>query len=223
MSNLTIPNEYRSGLSKLLRLNRESIPELVNALREAPLKFYRTDLSSAIKDKVRSVPPDDLNEIVESLWSLEYVRASSDVDMDQFLDDLHEAVVREKVAPTTLDRADLEARVRPLLEASSISTPAKGRSLLMEGRTYCRARVLTDIRPVFDSDDVVRGPRAALIVHNLRISYHEGRGVRDFTVLLDSGDVDALIDALMRAKTKQQRLKGLLDEAKTPYLDVDIE
>lgn len=172
---------------------------------------------------MRATPADDLDEIVESMWSLEYVRASSDVDMDQFLGDLYEAVVREKVAPTTMDRAELEARVRPLLEAPSVSTPSKARSLLMEGRTYCRARVLTDIRPVFESDDVGSGPRAALIVHNLRISYHEGRSLRDFTVLLDSGDVDALIDALMRARSKQEKLEGLLEKTKVPYLDVDIE
>ena len=223
MPRLTIPSEYRPGLVKLQELSAGQIDELIGALRSAPIKFYRTDLADVITERVRSIEPSVIHEVTETVSSLEFVRATAEVSIDEFLVDLNEALEREDLPTTNSDGSSTVERIKQLLQINSIGIPAKARTLLLQGSTLCSSKVVTDIRPVFDASDVPGPPEAALIVHNLRISYHEGgsRALREFVVALDSDDLDSLIDTLNRAKAKENALEGLLKTAATSYLKIE--
>ncbi len=77
--------------------------------------------------------------------------------------------------------------------------------------------MLTDIRPVFGVRP--EAPQAAVIVHNLRIHYHQGGAHRDFLVTMDSQDIQDLIDTLERAKVKAENLKVVLATAGIPDIE----
>jgi hypothetical protein len=220
---LTIPEEHRSGIEALSRLTPSQIDELLDALRRSPVKFYREDLAEGMRAAVRSISPDDTEAIVDLLGSLEFVRANAEASLDLFTSDLADALARERFPLEAVDGSSVIARIRQLLEIPSIGIPAKARTLLLEGRTLCRARLLTDIRPVFDSSEAPSKPEGALIVHNLRLSYHDGseKGIKDFIVTLDSNDLDELQAILQRGKVKEQALEVMLAGSGTPYLKIE--
>ena len=223
MPQLNIPSEYRSGLEALRSLTSSQVDELVAALRRSAVKFYRADLTDGMRETVKSIPPDDTEAIIDLLSSLEFVRAHAEASIEQFIGDFSEALTREHLPLEVVDGTSMVDRIRLLIEIPSIGIPAKARTLLLEGRTLCRARLVTDIRPVFDSSEMPNKPEGALIVHNLRISYHEAsaKGIRDFIVTLDSNDIDELQAVLQRAKLKEQALENMLNGAGTPYLKIE--
>ena len=223
MSGLTIPSEHRSGLVTLRDFSTSQIDELVGVLRRAPIKFYRSDLADFVASQVQSIEKTCIRDVIESLGALEFVRATADVSIDQFLDDLSEALEREELQLTNSDGSSTTERIKNLTQMPSLGIPAKARMLLLEGKRLCSAKVVSDIRPVFDYSDVPCQPEAALIVHHLRISYHDdgARALTEFAVALDSDDLDSLIDTLNRAKAKEQALEGLLKISETPYLKIE--
>lgn len=215
---LTVSPDQRPGFEKLLRLDERSLSELVEALEKAPLRLYQTELARAVGERVQSIPVGDVEEIVAALWPVEFLRVSLDAPYEPYLDDVAEGLVRAGLA--TSDRI---AKFRPSLErlvrSEALSMSAKARALLTDGNSYCGARVLTDVRPVFPTEGV-DAPRAALIVHHLTLTYHANAAeTQDTVISLDSGDINDLMNVLERAKAKQQKLEALLRETKLPYLD----
>ena len=222
MAQVRIPPQHKSALVRLQQLSGQVVDDLIGVLRRAPVKFYGRDLAAVIKDQVTSISSEDLIDIIDALVSMEYGRVSADRSIEMFMSDLVDAMRRDDISTENADGTSTTARIRQLLQVPSLGVPAKARTLLLEGKTLCRARVISDIRPVFDASEEPVTPEAALIVHNLRISYHEGsRAIQEFVVALDSNDLDQLIDMLTRAKAKQQALHGILDLANTPYLEIE--
>jgi hypothetical protein len=218
MSALTIPENYRAGLVKLVRLTETQSSELLSALRDAPLKFFRTDLQRWLGERIASINSGDVGAITRSLWSIALVRSRADVPLADFLGDLSDAAISAKLIEEGEERALLVLRVGEALEASSLAIPPKARALMAEGTSFCRARIVTDIRPVFASDETVEAPPAAVIVHNLTLNYHVGTALRNLTIALDPSDVDELIAMLGRAKQKQERLAAFLANTSVTYL-----
>ncbi len=77
---------------------------------------------------------------------------------------------------------------------------------------------MTDIRPIFGPDPE-NEPESAVIVHTLKISYHEGRQIKEFFLALDPEQVDELIGVLERASLKSESLKRMLAGTDVSYID----
>ncbi|MCX6381767.1 MAG: hypothetical protein NT023_20210, partial [Armatimonadetes bacterium] len=108
--------------------------------------------------------------------------------------------------------------LKQILSVEQIDIIAKATSVLLDHeRVYSNARVLTDIRPVFSSDVAIM-PTAVLIVHMLKIGYHENGEHKEFYVALDTEDVRKLQETLERATTKDKSLKDLLGQTNLSYL-----
>jgi hypothetical protein len=86
-------------------------------------------------------------------------------------------------------------------------------------RLYCGARIISDIRPVF-GDSVEELPVSAVITHTLKLGYDEMREHKEFFIVLDEADLDALQDVLERAKVKGDTLTEVLNSAKIPRLEI---
>ena len=119
------------------------------------------------------------------------------------------------------DKATLETRLAKIFELRrSLSVTTKALDVLTShDRVFYTARILTDLRPVFDeSGDLIE---AAVIVHNLRIHYGQDDDHRDFYVALDTRDIQSLRDVLDRADKKARSLEELLRLSGVSYLDAD--
>jgi hypothetical protein len=220
MPRLTVPPDQKAGLSKLRLMAPSQLAEFAGALETAPLKMHYFQLSRDVASRVRSIPQDDIENIIESLWQIEFMRFSLEAPREPFMEDIKQALIAAEVG-TADEIAALMPVVDRLLQTPSLNIAAKARALLTDGNSYCRSRVLTDVRPIFGAD-IAESPKAALVVHHLTLSYHASSpSVADVIVSLDADDIEDLIEVLQRAQTKQKRLQSLLTEARVTYLDSD--
>jgi hypothetical protein len=74
------------------------------------------------------------------------------------------------------------------------------------------AKILTDVRYAFQADPEQR-PYGAVIIHTLKLSYHEQGEHKDFLVALDDEDIPILKGILNRAEAKAKVLRKQLDAA----------
>ena len=221
MAKLTIPPQYHAGLKLLMELDEETADKLYSALSDAPPAIDEQGLAQAITSKVEGVSVDDLEIITEMLISLQATANYYGISADIFTLDICEAITEDAIEGLKVESADsCTNRLRRFFDVESLSVPQKVISVLRDHEyMFCKARIITDIRPVFGSD-IEQGPTAAVIVHMLKISYHEGDDIKDFYLAMDTGDIQSLRDILDRADAKAKILKPVLENAKVPYLDV---
>lgn len=222
-SNLRLREPLRLGVRKIHGLRDEAVSELRSALAAAGLKLDPEDLAEEMAPLVHSISREEVDAIVETLSGLAIIVASSDVPLELFVEDVCEAIGEGEHA-LSLDDAEkeqLKSRLSNLLDNAAILVAAKARLVLIEHEHYlCYARIMTDVRPVFGLD-VKRRPTAAMIVHSLKLAYHDGKDIKEFFVALDPPSLDRLSELIDRAKEKEGTMKSVLGTADIQYLDTE--
>jgi hypothetical protein len=215
-----IPESRRSALLSLSELSDACVKELFGALAKVAPGLYGPQLPSQVATDVASAKPEVIESIVDTLLSLYPAMISSNEPVDEFVDSVVDAMSKPGKAHVDASKAsDLRTNLRKLLAVPSISLGAKATSVLFENeRSLVNARILTDIRPVFELEGVDVG--GALVIHTLKLEYFsDSDGAKEFFVSLDSDDIDALILKLERAKQKADRLKNVLSAASIRLLE----
>lgn len=218
---LNIPHKHVETIFKIGRLSDLASEELISALSNASLASESGEMAAQIAQRVPSIPIADLTSIVSTVYSLYYVREFAEVRPSTFLKDLIAGLRESSESEVTFSADDLKVlreRLKRLLSIEELQTLSKAVRLQREGeRLYCEAKILSDIRPVFAKDISTR-PSGAVITHTLKLSYHEGKDHKEFFVVLDKEDLDALKEVVDRANAKGETLRGLLSEANLPDL-----
>lgn len=221
MASPKIPKRFLSGLVNVISLPENSFQELVTKLERVPLTLNARELLGEVVSDVSGIAPDNAEKIASALMSLYMVRANSDSATTEAIDDIADTLENVEDKETSLTDevlSNLKPRLAQLLEINSFVVGTKAISMLQEhDNIFYRARVLTDIRPVFGV--APNAIQAAVIVHNLRIHHHQEENHKDFYVTLDTQDVQTLIDILERAKVKAESLKSLLATSNIPYIE----
>jgi hypothetical protein len=163
-----------------------------------------------------------MSSILDALYGLYYMREYSGVMSSRFIDDLiegiHEISNRPELIDINIDSISLKERFERLLSINSLYIIAKSARLKFDGeRLYFEAKILSDIRPVFDADPE-NIPSAAVITHTLKIVYHEGNNHKEFYVVLGSSDLSSLSKTVERAVLKDETLRNLLKQANLSVL-----
>ena len=224
MARLRVPENRLEGLAKTFSLSNETFQALVKALSGFPITLFPREVLSKTISNVGSIPPEDSKIICESLLSLCMVRANSDKSITDFINDVIKSIHElnsDKLRLSEEEKKNFSERFRTLLDNESLTVSARATSLLFEyERAFHRARILTDIRPVFQGQ-ADTPPNTALLVHMLRLTYHQSdeRGHKEFHVSMDDEDLQDLIDVLNRAKIKAKTLKKLLLASKITCID----
>jgi len=199
---LKIPQEQLPALEKIRTIPEKSLLAFVAALENSP-GFVPSipDLSAEDAERVKNV--------VQELYS---VRSYFDVDVATFVSDVSAALSEFLPADQA---SDFKARLTKLLTINSLHITAKALSLKSEyEHTFCTARVLTDARPIYGIDPSAV-PQAVMIIHTLRITYHdESSRMREIYIAMDQDDVKVLKEVLDRAEIKSKSLEAVFDAAK---------
>jgi hypothetical protein len=109
--------------------------------------------------------------------------------------------------------------VERLLASKCVVLSAKSADLASDFERYCvTSRIITDIRPVFDTGN---GPIVgATITHTLKLEYLSAdRTHGNISIALDMDDIEHLRDACIEAVRKGNVAKALMDEKRNGYLD----
>jgi len=216
---LNIPPEDRGAIAAITVLPSSSLEQFIAALKAAPPVSNAHEMAEHIAKQVPKIPAGKLASVLEMLYTLYYIRDLSGVSPITFLDDLLEGISRSSgLKLKAKDMPKLRSLFDKLLSIESLKTVSKAARLQRDGeRLYCTAKILSDIRPVFGSDPTTR-PEGAVLTHSLKLGYHEGKEHKEFHVVLDSDDLEALAEMVERARLKDKSLRNLLEEAKLPNL-----
>lgn len=181
-------------------------------------------LANRVAPKVSSIPKVELDNVIEILFSLNSIRTVAEVPTDVFVNDICEAINESDSAllEETSKLCDgFKRNFVQLLECKTLEIASKAGMLLREhGQTYCRARILSDIRPIF-GESVETAPMAATVVHTLKIAYHQGDELKDFFLAMNTKDVQKLRELLDRADAKAESLKTFTVASNTPFVDAE--
>jgi hypothetical protein len=222
MPKLNIPEVYRAGVSKIRRLDERSVREIRNALDQAEETPARTengleiqrDPDSVAVSAMRSIASTNVEEfkqIARALAGLYIAKSVRDVSVDDFAEDVcdaMEALPEEDLRLPHSEREQFRDKIKTLLGSEFFSIVAKAFDLATDDeRTFCDARIFTDLRPVFGAR-VEDGPDAMVVLHSLRLTYHQGsQRHQQFYVALDDGDLKKLKKLIDRAEAKAKALR----------------
>ena len=174
-----------------------------------------------ISPSITTVGTVELGEILETLVGMSSARLDQESSVAEFADVICQAMEQSdnpEIKLTEEQCRDFKHRLTQLLSAEPLLYPAKGFGVMYDHeRLFLSAKTLTDIRAVF-GPDLEESPRAAVIIHTLKISYRQDDTEKDFRIAMDSHDVSSLIDTLNRALSKTEGLKNLLNEASVIHL-----
>lgn len=206
MSGLTIPPEQLPALQKIRTMSAKSLDAFATALSTSPTTAAIPDLS-----------PDDSESIRKTLKELYNVRSYFDVELPEFVADIVDAM--QGSFPVEQANAFRDSLAK-LLAINSLDVEAKAFSLKGEyEHTFCTGRILTDARPIYGIDPSDT-PAAMMIIHTLRISYHdESSRLREIYIAMDGDDITALREALDRADVKSKSLKSVFTAANIRVID----
>jgi len=217
---LQVPDRYVKALEKLRQLPDRSFDELLAGLSRLPLSSSRDQLTDEARIFIPSIKPKDLEALLSLLVSLKGAQEQAEESTD-FADDVLSAISRTdepKLELAGQERDKFKKRLLTLLAADRFSISAKAISLIGEyEHTFCRARILTDFRPIYGNDPGKK-PVAGLITHTLRLSYHEGTQLRHIYVLLDDSDLNEMKALFKRAEVKADSLRDQLAATQVPLI-----
>jgi hypothetical protein len=222
----SIPEQYQDGFIAIRDLPDQAIQQLLSALDTAPLLVSSDALSERLVEDVEAISRGGISSILASLLSVYSLRQEFDISVSELAEHLAQAM--QEGGPETLrftdgeQRGQFEHRLVALLTSSSLDLIGKASELTTEQERFMReARIITDIRPIFEDDSVDR-PSGAVITHTLKISYWDDSNQnRDFYMALDAVDVRNLRASLERAEAKARSLRSILDQAEVPLVEID--
>jgi hypothetical protein len=217
---LRISKEYSTRLLGLRQLAAEIRHTIVGELNRLPLGFsFEEGVRGAIQ-KAGVVDTAEQEDILRAIVGLHYYYASSGLDQSKFLDEIVNTVVLSTRQDFQPDGLTLLRNVfSEFLDVTPLRVSTKASSLLTDGeRGFIRAKVITDIRPVFGerlSDPEIE---AAFALHTLRITYHSKEG-GEFHVSMCTRDLIELKKVIDRAILKAEGLSKVMPRISSNILE----
>lgn len=227
MVQLSIPREYWRGFAELRELKEGQIQELVSALAQEEPVSGRTSLHMRMASEVENIGNSELSAITDALISLVGLRDTLRIDIPEFVGTIADAMNQsgdENLAlPDEESRESFEAKLAQLLEIDSLEVTAKAIGLSREQAhtIHGNPRVLTDVRPIFSSEPAEISLWGAMVIHALKLEYHEGRQLEELYIALSTREIDDLIEVLERAKSKAEILKQWIQDSPVPYMEAE--
>lgn len=208
-----------------VRLSRSQIDDLVamsglgtiglnqaaDALERTKPTIKRTELRRAISSVVNDERA--LAAFLRALPGLATAIRKYNVSATDLLDSVQSGLLAQNVGDATL-RNWHECRpvIERMLSSVAVRLYAKAREIAFDfERLYARARILTDIRPVYDDDrNVIIGTD---ITQTLRLDYFTSEAeTKTITIALDTPDLEQLKkcceDALQKAEVARKLIEN---------------
>lgn len=229
MEELQIPSQYQSGIRKIHELSAQQAEALLSVLTSEPPTLHGRNLVACVQSRVDEIESEVTAEITHTLLALHAFRSFLDVSVNEFVEDIGSA---DNFAVMEIPEADFEslrARLAEFLRAKPLSITSKAMNVLMaHEHVLHNARILTDVRAVFDDEDDLSNSSsnslaAAVIVHMLALRCRDNGDLKEYYIALDTEDVRDLQLTLERANSKAKILQNTLKEAGIPYLEIESE
>jgi hypothetical protein len=193
---------------------------LVTALGSAPVVGGLKALTALVVQQFPTLTREEIEAVLRAVFSLSVFVADEETPLSENLASLSrtmQASGNRDLILSDEERVQFEMRLDRLLKIHAVILAAKVQRLRLEyPKTFHDAMILTDMRPVFDNTE--DRPVGCVISQTLRIAYHEDGEYKEFHVVLDADDVQAMKEIIQRAETKVASLRATLNVANLPDL-----
>lgn len=216
MATYAIPGRYLEGFKRLASMSDDEFERLAKAAADASPSLSLHGLYHDVAERA-GLPYEEANELLEAVFSAGSIAwrdslSAAELSADLASDQLEQPVER------------FQERLRRLLVTPAIAVTVRAVQLIADEHLTVGSRVITDVRAVFpeDADEDFR-PKAALVLHSLRLDYLEHGEHRTFVTYLDKSDIVKLRRALDRADRKAKSLEEALRAAGVEHLEAGDE
>jgi hypothetical protein len=221
MATLTVPPRHYAGIAAIRALPEEQFEQILNLLKGSPVSATASEMAELVSQQISGLDLDTLKTLLETVLSLYVVRVQAEVDVDTFVQDLRVGLneTGDPKLAVVPEQAELfTQRFGKLFRIERIEVTSKAIGLKHDyENTFCDAKVITDIRPVF-GNSTEDPPIMTVITHSLKIEYHHSSRHKQMYIAIDSGDIDTLIEVLERARAKAKTLAVVMSKAEIPHL-----
>lgn len=218
MAKLTIPKSQKSGLKFLIELDEQLQTELFDAIGKVELNFSTDELVEKLF-REKGIEKGKVSKIIDALFSILGVITFSRMDATTFLKEF--TIALEELELKLND--NLRSQLVKFLECEDSSFHLKFKSLFLSREReniFRESNVYTDMRPIFDNDGTqVLG---TMILHNLKISYFDGKhdfATSEIYLALDNEDLAKLKETIIRAEKKETVIRKKLKNIDLSILD----
>ena len=211
----SVPSSEISSIKTLAHTDLKDLEaiERVLSVQAATLDADALSKSVAVQS---GVDVGSVQAVLSVLRRWAYIQRKVDLTAESFLDAMKSSVLDNPAGWSPEDSTALREREQVLAKMLSpvgtLGLIAKATDLMVEQQAlFCRARIITDARPIFDEKaDQLQG---FLTLHCLALTYHEGPDTRHIHIVLDGKDIRKLRDQLDRAEKKEVLMAKRLSEA----------
>ncbi len=208
---LTVPKEVKPVIQRFIKLPAQSIDSLVQALAITKPTLTVEKLIAEI-EKNSSLPANEVQAYIRAFLGMAiFVQTLAKTELE-FASALTESLSKDNpdLKPADQSWASFAAQLAQILAAPAIRISSHALDVLTESEhVFQSVRIISDIRPIFDSE-LSATPPAALIIHHLNIAFKELDSVRQISIALDSSDLESLRSVLDRALIKEETLRRLI-------------
>ncbi|MEH2253582.1 hypothetical protein [Nostoc sp.] len=217
---LNIPEQYKIAIEFILNTDDDTINVIISAFHDFPstVKNVLYNISERIV-KTQKLDRRTAVNIVETLVSLRQFYKEENLSNEDIVVLISKYIEEDSEFEVKIEQIErFSKRLSSLLKALesiafSLDISEKASNLLIEHeRIFSDSRIVTDIRPVFDSE-TEKKVKAAILIHTLKIQYRDVGGTKEFYVALDSDDLDNLYEQIVIAINHRDVLGSVLQKA----------
>jgi hypothetical protein len=210
VSDLQVPPQHKDGFLAVRDLTDDEFGAFVAMLDGiAAVDCFPVD--DLVRQAVDSVPRLSKKEAQGIIRALQSVQTGRTIHGDSLTGFANGIATSDSLKLAPEEAALLARRIEILANPPAIGVTAKAADVAREHeRIFHSARILTDIRPVFD-DDASNPPVGAVVTHTLRIDSFTKGSMEDYFVALDTRDLIQLQTIVNRAIEKNRSLNRVLD------------
>jgi hypothetical protein len=200
----------------LAGLTKAQQKALLDGLRSEDAALMPHQVVGKIADRVFGDEKAKYREVVPAVFQFCFNLNSTKQTFEEFVEDV---VQSEDLALPDTKKKSFRDFLMQVATIKHLQITTKAVWVQMEHlNVFDSARVLTDVRPVFDRDPDAE-PDYMVVIHNLKISYSENGEMKEFFVALDSTDLGKIRDVIERAAKKEKSVKSRLIPTGVKFLD----
>jgi hypothetical protein len=219
MRSIRVPLPHRESIRRLARIADSEFGQLIAALSAPEENIARARMCAAISASLNLKDGGAAAIFLDALLGAHSVLQRRDATPSE----VSEAIASDSLLKLEeAERNLLAARLESILGIELLAALSRAATLLADEPTFCRARTLSDVRPVFLSRSNPPVAVGAVIRHTLQIRYHpDGPETEPFFIGVDTSGLKSLRDAIDRALAKDSVLREMAEGCGLRIIDVE--
>lgn len=204
INKLRIPERQKEDFIFFLNLPKQVQEDLVDFIRSVPFGMSNNSLVDYAFENIKQLSRDNIVKFLSIFFSLSTAKEELEYNDVEFIDNLKASLYELQNENFTFNEDGFEF-FKLLFDSQSTLVKSRNiiREYLINSNNFESSKITTDIRPVFDNNNLI----GSTIINKLRITYQKNEEEKDFFVSLDENDINELIKSLNATKEKIKLIK----------------